>query len=113
MHRSGRARGLFDAACPLALPRDIGISVLLTSPAFLLALAAFSVHGSRRLVLAAATAILLVTIANLMHFSQGWVQFGYRFRNPWSRSPCPGRPGLSRDSWPGPARAGRCRSRWV
>jgi hypothetical protein len=23
--------------------------------------------------------VLLISVANLMHFSQGWVQFGYRF----------------------------------
>jgi len=55
-------RGLFDVDCPIALPRDTGMSVLLTTPALLLA-------------------ILLVSLANLMHFSQGWVQFGYRFSN--------------------------------
>ena len=33
----GATRGLFDVGCPLAVPRDIGMSVLLTSPAFLLA----------------------------------------------------------------------------
>jgi hypothetical protein len=26
-------------------------------------------------------AVTLVSVANLMHFSQGWVQFGYRFSN--------------------------------
>jgi hypothetical protein len=77
----GVSRGLFDVHCPLALPRDIGMSVLLTSPAYLLAIPAFRVGRRRRLALAAATAIVLVTIANLMHFSQGWVQFGYRFSN--------------------------------
>jgi hypothetical protein len=77
----GVSRGLFDVHCPLALPRDIGMSVLLTSPAYLLAIPAFRVGRRRRLALAAATAILFVTIANLMHFSQGWVQFGYRFSN--------------------------------
>ena len=77
----GVSRGLFDVHCPLALPRDIGMSVLLTSPAYLLAIPAFRVGRRRRLTLAAATAILLVTVANLMHFSQGWVQFGYRFSN--------------------------------
>ncbi len=30
----GAQRGLFDVDCPLAVPRDIGMSVLLTSPAF-------------------------------------------------------------------------------
>ena len=33
---AGAQRGLFDSDCPLAMPRDIGMSVLLTSPAFLL-----------------------------------------------------------------------------
>jgi len=74
-------RGLFDLSCPLAVPRDIGMSVLLTSPAFLLAIAAFRRHGRGRLVTGAAIAVLLVVVFNLMHFSQGWVQFGYRFSN--------------------------------
>ena len=77
----GATRGLFDVRCPLAVPRDIGMSVLLTSPAYLLALPAFRVTRRRRLVLAAATAVILISIVNLMHFSQGWVQFGYRFSN--------------------------------
>jgi hypothetical protein len=77
----GVSRGLFDVHCPFALPRDIGMSVVLTSPAYLLAIPAFRVRRRRRLALAVATAVLLVTIANLMHFSQGWVQFGYRFSN--------------------------------
>jgi hypothetical protein len=32
-------------------------------------------------------AIALIVLFNLMHFSQGWVQFGYRFSNdfvPWA-----------------------------
>jgi hypothetical protein len=32
-------------------------------------------------VFGATTAIVFVSIVNLMHFSQGWVQFGYRFSN--------------------------------
>ncbi len=77
----GASHGVFDVRCPLALPRDIGMSVLLTSPAYLLALPAFRASRRRRIVIAAATAVLLVSIVNLMHFSQGWVQFGYRFSN--------------------------------
>jgi hypothetical protein len=77
----GASRGLFDVGCPLALPRDIGMSILLTSPALLLGLVAFRDRARRRIVVAAATAVVLVTIVNLMHFSQGWVQFGYRFGN--------------------------------
>jgi hypothetical protein len=35
----------------------------------------------------AALAVLAIAVFNLMHFSQGWVQFGYRFSNdfvPWA-----------------------------
>ncbi len=77
----GARRGLFDRACPLALPRDTGMSVLLTSPAYLLAIPALFDRARRRIVLAALLAVALVSVANLMHFSQGWVQFGYRFSN--------------------------------
>ena len=77
----GATRGLFDVRCPIALPRDIGMSILLTSPAFLLAWPALRRPGQRRLVTGAALAVLAVTVVNLMHFSQGWVQFGYRFSN--------------------------------
>ena len=77
----GAVRGLFDATCPLAVPRDIGMSVLLTSPAYLLMIPALRRYGRSRLVTGAALAIVIVVIVNLMHFSQGWVQFGYRFSN--------------------------------
>ena len=77
----GSTRGLFDVDCPVALPRDTGMSVLLTTPALLLAIPAWFDRRRRRIVLAALLAILLVSLANLMHFSQGWVQFGYRFSN--------------------------------
>ena len=75
----GAERGLFDPGCPLAVPRDIGMSVLLTSPAYLLLLPALRRYGRSRLVTGAALATLVVVVVNLMHFSQGWVQFGYRF----------------------------------
>jgi len=77
----GATRRLFDVDCPLAVPRDIGMSVLLTSPAFLLMLPALRRYGRSRLVTGAALAILVIVVFNLMHFSQGWVQFGYRFSN--------------------------------
>ena len=77
----GATRGLFDPRCPLAVPSDIGMSLLLVSPAYLLALAVVGRFGRSRLVTGAALAILLVALLNLMHFSQGWVQFGYRFSN--------------------------------
>src|SRR6185503_9801112 len=47
---AGARRGLFDATCPLAVPRDIGMSVLLTSPAFLLLIPAVRRYGRSRLV---------------------------------------------------------------
>jgi hypothetical protein len=77
----GAVRGLFDEACPIALPRDVGTSILLTSPAFLLALPALRLYGRSRLVSGAVIGILLIAVVNLMHFSQGWVQWGYRFSN--------------------------------
>ena len=77
----GATRGLFDSACPLAVPSDVGMSLLLTSPAYLLAFAALGRFGRSRLVTGSMLAIALVALLNLMHFSQGWVQFGYRFSN--------------------------------
>ena len=74
-------RGLFDLACPLAVPRDTGMSVILTSPAYLLAIGILGRHGRSRLVGGAVVAVVAIAFVNLMHFSQGWVQFGYRFSN--------------------------------
>jgi hypothetical protein len=75
----GAVRGLFDRDCPIALPRDTGMSLILTSPAYLLALPAVRSLRRNRLVAGASLAVLVVAFVNLMHFSQGWVQFGYRF----------------------------------
>ncbi|HET9613254.1 MAG TPA: hypothetical protein VFP22_00460 [Candidatus Limnocylindrales bacterium] len=84
----GAVRGWFDFGCPLVLPRDTGMSILLTSPAYLLVVPALRWgYGHSRLVTGAALAVLFVAIVNLAHFSQGWVQFGYRFSNdfvPWA-----------------------------
>jgi hypothetical protein len=74
-------RGLFDPTCPLAVPRDPGMSVLLTSPAYLLAIPALASLRRSRLVAGALLAVILIATVDLMHFSQGWVQFGYRFSN--------------------------------
>jgi hypothetical protein len=76
----GAGRGLFDEDCPLATPRDIGMSILLTSPAYLLVIPALR-RGRSRLVAGAVLAVVAIGLVNLMHFSQGWVQFGYRFSN--------------------------------
>jgi hypothetical protein len=77
---AGAMRGLFDPACPIAIPRDVGMGLLFTSPGYLLALPAILSTRSR-LVVGAALAVLGIGLVNVMHFSQGWVQFGYRFSN--------------------------------
>ncbi len=77
----GIGRGLFEPACPIALPRDVGMSIIATSPAFLLLIPAARDYGRTRLVTGAALAAFVIAVINLMHFSQGWVQFGYRFSN--------------------------------
>jgi hypothetical protein len=77
----GAERGLFDRSCPLAVPRDIGMSILLTSPAFLLLVPVLRRFGRSRLVTGALVSVVAIVLVNLMHFSQGWVQFGYRFAN--------------------------------
>jgi hypothetical protein len=71
---------VLDRSCPLVQPDPIGMSLLLTSPAYLLALPAL-LHWRSRLVAGAIFATLAIALADLMHFSQGWVQFGYRFSN--------------------------------
>lgn len=77
----GAVRGLLDPDCPMAVPRATGMSVLLTSPGYLLAIAAVNRYGQSRLVTGALLAVGAISVVNLMHFSQGWVQFGYRFSN--------------------------------
>ena len=54
--------------------------IFFVSPAFLLAIPALR-RGRSRVVAGAFLAVLAIAIVNLMHFSQGWVQFGYRFSN--------------------------------
>jgi hypothetical protein len=78
------ARGLFDQTCPLAIPDAVGTSILLASPAFLVAPFAWRPLRDVRIDRATAgatIAVLTIAFVNLMHFSQGWVQFGYRFSN--------------------------------
>jgi hypothetical protein len=72
---------LLDRDCPILRPDPLGMSLLLTSPAYLLAIPVLWRDWRRRLVAGAAVAVLLIALADLMHFSQGWVQFGYRFSN--------------------------------
>ena len=91
---------LLDPRCPLLQPDSLGMSLLLTSPGYLLV--AGLVRRRRRtgtaaragaagipedeswewrLTLGAALAVVAIALVNLAHFSQGWVQFGYRFSN--------------------------------
>jgi hypothetical protein len=74
-------RGLFNEACPLLLPRQVGMGLLLTSPAYLLLLPTLRRWGRERLASGALLAVGAIAFVNVMHFSQGWVQFGYRFSN--------------------------------
>jgi hypothetical protein len=67
--------------CPLLRPSQIGMSILLTSPAYLLAVPLVIGHWRERVVMGATLAVVAIAFVNLMHFSQGWVQFGYRFSN--------------------------------
>lgn len=66
----------FGNGWPFVRPSAFGMSVLLTSPAFLYALL---VRRKSALKQAAWLAIALVTIPLFLHYSQGWKQFGYRF----------------------------------
>ena len=76
---SGVARELWSSAgCSWLVPNPVGMSLLLTSPAWLVAAAALPLLRDRR-VAGGFLATLAIAIVNLMHFSQGWVQFGYRF----------------------------------
>ena len=72
---------LLDQACPLLQPDRLGMSLLLTSPGWLLTVPVVLREWRRRVVLGATLAVGAVAIVDLMHFSQGWVQFGYRFSN--------------------------------
>ncbi len=77
-------RGLFDTGCPLVMPDAVGTGLVWSSPAYVLALAAWRPLRRvklDRLTVGAGIAVVGVAFVNLMHFSQGWVQFGYRFSN--------------------------------
>lgn len=75
----GAQRALFDPECPIALPVDVGTSILLSAPALLLAVFAVRRRPLARLTLGSVLAVLTIATFNLAHFSQGWVQWGYRF----------------------------------
>jgi hypothetical protein len=66
-------------ACPVAVPSKFGMSIFLTSPAFLLVPFVAALAWRQRVVMGALLAVVAIGLVNLGHFSQGWVQFGYRF----------------------------------
>lgn len=66
----------FFSGWSLFRPSPYGLSVLFTSPAFVYA---FLVKGKSVLKPACWLAIIFVSAPLLLHYSQGWVQFGYRF----------------------------------
>jgi hypothetical protein len=66
------------AGCSWLVPAQSGMSLLVASPAYLLALPSLALLRDRR-VAGALLATVAIAVVNLMHFSQGWVQFGYRF----------------------------------
>jgi hypothetical protein len=72
---------LLAEKCALVRPAQLGMSLILTSPAYLLAVPLLMQAWRRRVVLGASLAVLSIATVNLAHFSQGWVQFGYRFSN--------------------------------
>jgi hypothetical protein len=72
---------LLDRECPPVRPDPLGMSLLLVSPGYLLAVPVLLRWWRRRLVAGAGLAVLAIALIDLMHFSQGWVQFGYRFSN--------------------------------
>jgi len=74
----------FDPDCPTISPDPLGMSLPLTSPAYLLALPLLVGIRRDRLLAGAFLAIAAIAAVDLMHFSQGWVQFGYRFSNDWA-----------------------------
>jgi hypothetical protein len=75
----GAVREAWSASgCSWLVPEQRGMSFLLASPAYLLALPALALLRDRR-VAGSLLATLAIATVNLAHFSQGWVQFGYRF----------------------------------
>ena len=61
------------------MPIDIGTSIILSAPGLLLALFAVFRRPRARLTIGAGATVILIALFNLAHFSQGWVQWGYRF----------------------------------
>ena len=75
----GAQRSLLEPDCPLVMPIDIGTSILVSAPGLLIALFAVRRHPLARLTVGVGLTVVVIALFNLAHFSQGWVQWGYRF----------------------------------
>jgi hypothetical protein len=60
---------------PYVVPSMAGLSILITTPAFLYCIRA----GANRLAIACWSAIVPIVLLDFIHGGTGWVQFGYRF----------------------------------
>ena len=70
-----------SATCPLDRAARRRHEHAPDEPGLLLGFLSLRRSGADRLVTGAALAVAAIAVVNLMHFSQGWVQFGYRFSN--------------------------------
>jgi hypothetical protein len=66
---------VFTDHVPYVMPSAVGLSILLTTPAFVYSLRA----RLSRLAVACWSAIVPVALLDFTHGGTGWVQFGYRF----------------------------------
>jgi hypothetical protein len=66
---------VFKDQPPYVVPSMAGLSILITTPAFLYCIRA----GTNRLALACWSAIIPIALLDFIHGGTGWVQFGYRF----------------------------------
>jgi hypothetical protein len=66
---------VFRDHAPYVMPSMAGLSILITTPAFLYCIRA----GADRLAFACWSAIIPTALLDFVHGGTGWVQFGYRF----------------------------------
>jgi len=66
---------VFTSQPPYVMPSLMGMSILITTPAFMYSI--FAVIGNK-LVLACWSAIIPIALPEFTHGGVGWIQFGYR-----------------------------------
>src|SRR5207249_3271355 len=66
---------VFTDQPPFVKPSMLGLSILITTPAFVYCVRA----GVNRIVLACWSAIVPIAVVDFSHGGTGWAQFGYRF----------------------------------